>query len=188
MLENGVMKIMKLNVSNCVVGCGILQTRVKHNFARLSSEWLRLGVSKQTQGPERNCDVFTLVCISWMRTSLQEPVPYWDIFKDFNSPNQILVLSCYKSLWCSLFYRTNPVSGHPTGSTTSTELQRVLISFSDELASRLAWNHYITPVGKSASFWHFISTTKASENWLCYAFQDYEWTSELVNVELYKEN
>lgn len=64
MLENGVMKIMKLNVSNCVVGCGILQTRVKRNFARLSSELLRLGVSKQTQGPQRDFDVFTLVCIS----------------------------------------------------------------------------------------------------------------------------
>lgn len=57
------------------------------------------------------------------------------IFKDFNSPPQILVLSCYKSLWCSLFYRTNPVFGHPTGSTTSTNFNE----FSK--VSQMNWLH-----------------------------------------------
>lgn len=120
---------MKLNVVNCVVGCGILQTRVKHNFARLSFEWLRLGVSKQTQGPEMSLPSSVLVewahhCKSQFLTKI---IIY--IFKDFNSPPQILVLYCYKSLWCSLFYGKNPVSGHPTGSTTSTNFNGIRLVF-----------------------------------------------------------
>lgn len=58
------------------------------------------------------------------------------IFKDFNSPPQILVLSCYKSLLCSLLYRTNPVSGHPTGSTTLTNFNEF------RLVSQMNWLQY----------------------------------------------